>query len=69
MTVGRTDGSYDAFSNPSDNRLFAGSADQSVNICPDGNFGFSFQFNAVFSNSGNNGCFDNFRIDAHLNGF
>ena len=39
---------------------------QLVNISTHSYASFNFQFDTVFSNSGNNRSFDNFRINAHL---
>ena len=69
VIFGTADGGDDTFADAGDNRGFTGAADEPVDIRADGNAGFDFEFDTVFSDGGNYRRLDNFRVDAHLNCF
>ena len=67
MADGRTDGGNNAFADAGNDRFFTCTADKTVDIDANGDFCLCAELNAVLCNCGDNGCFDNFGTDAHLN--
>ncbi|CDF05728.1 unknown [Megasphaera elsdenii CAG:570] len=69
MVPCRADAGDDAFADAGDDRRFTGTADEAVDVGADRDPGPDLQFDAVLGDSRDERRFDDFRIDAHLDGF
>ena len=69
MGLRRADGRDDAFADACDDGLFAGAADEAIDVGAHGDAAQSDELDAVFRDRGDFGRRNDFRIDAHLNGF
>ena len=68
MAVGGTDCGNDAFADPGDDGLFAGSANQMFDVGTHGNSRLDPEFDAVLGNGGHRRRFNHFGQNAHLYG-
>ena len=68
MALGGTDRCNDTFSDTGDDRFFTGAADETVDVGADGDFRLGAEFDTVHGDRCDDRRFNDFRVDAHLNG-